>query len=353
MKKKYENLFVNKDEAILSVLKKMDKTGRKLLIVTNEFKFISIVSIGDIQRAIIKGCNISESIENILRKDILYAKEGDDLENVKEQMLIRRNEIMPIIASDGEIIDVIFWEEILEKGSLENNNVEINLPVIIMAGGEGTRLKPLTNVLPKPLIPLKDKTILEEIIDRFIKFGCTQYYISLNYKAEMIQFYMEKQNYKDIVINYLKEERPLGTAGSLFMIREKIKSTFIITNCDILIDEDYNSILEYHRNNENKMTIVAALKHHTIPYGTLTTGTNGLLKKINEKPEELYKINTGFYVMEPCVLSEIPENTFYDITTLIDKLIQNNIRVGVFPVKESSWIDIGNWDEYYKYIIKN
>jgi dTDP-glucose pyrophosphorylase len=350
MKSKFPDLFVNKDDSIIFVLKKMDSTSRKLLIVMNGSVFHSMVSIGDIQRAIINGIDIKERIEDILRKDIFYARTNEDILEIKERMKIRRNEFMPVINKDGEIENIIFWNDIFDKTHIDKSKKKFNLPVIIMAGGQGTRLRPLTNVLPKPLIPINEKTIIEDIIDRFIECGCNKYYISVNYKADFIRYYLNSVKNDNYDLEYIEEREPLGTAGSLYLLKNKISTTFFVTNCDILIDQDYSEILDYHRDNKNEITVVAAMKQYTMPYGTLKTGKDGILTNIEEKPDIIYKINTGFYILEPNLLSEIKENKFLNITTLLDDLLKEKRRIGVFPVNENSWVDIGNWIEYNKYI---
>jgi NDP-sugar pyrophosphorylase family protein len=219
-----------------------------------------------------------------------------------------------------------------------------------MAGGKGTRLKPLTNVIPKPLIPIGDKTIVEKIMDRFMSVGCRDFYFSVNYKAETIRHYFDTIEHKDYEITYFKEDKPLGTAGSLYLIRDKIETTFFVSNCDIIIDEDYSEILKYHRENKNELTIVAALKHYSIPYGTIKTGDNGLLIELIEKPELTFQINSGMYIMEPHLLSEIPENVFFHITHLIENIKKRNGKIGVFPVSEGSWKDIGERDMYLSFL---
>jgi NDP-sugar pyrophosphorylase family protein len=146
---------------------------------------------------------------------------------------------------------------------------------------------------------------------------------------------------------------PLGTAGSLYLLKDNIRTTFFVTNCDIIVDQNYEDILSYHFDNKNEITIVAALKHYAVPYGTLTSREDGLLHSIQEKPELIFKINAGFYILEPQLLEEIPQRKFYHITNLIEKLLVNNRRVGVFPVSEKSWIDIGTWDEYYSRVLNN
>jgi len=349
MTQKFPEIIINHNDSILTVLKKMDDAGRKLLIVMKENRFKSLVSIGDIQRAIIRNVEMSAPVETILREDITVASPDDDMSCVKDRMKKRRNEFMPIVSPSGELINIIFWEDLFKETRPEKTDAKINLPVIIMAGGKGTRLKPLTNVLPKPLIPIGEKTFLEEIMDRFVGCGCHDFYLSVNYKAEIIRYYLDTLQNNDYRVHYFQEDTPLGTAGSLHLLNGKIQSTFFVSNCDIIIDQDYHDILKYHRDNSNEATVVAAIKNYGIPYGTLTTREDGLLKSIEEKPQIVFKINTGFYILEPHLLAEIPENQFYHITSLIEKLQQEGRRVGVFPVSEKSWTDIGNWDEYSKY----
>ncbi len=342
-----ESISITKDATILQALKKMDAANRKLLLVTQDNSlFYGLVSIGDIQRAILKNVALSESVSKILREDIKVAHENDDLQMVKQRMKVRRNEFMPFVNDDRRVVKVIFWEDLFEEKRIK---AHIDLPVVIMAGGRGTRLKPITNVLPKPLIPLGEKTILEEIMDNFIDAGCDKFLISVNYKADMIKHYFNKLNNINYKIEYFNEDKPLGTAGSMFLIKNKIKSTFFVTNCDIIIDLDLQELYTYHKENINKITIVSVLKHYYIPYGTIKTENHGILKELIEKPQFPYQINSGMYLLEPEVLEEIPENQFFNITELIEKIQQKGGIVGVFPINEGSWKDIGEWAEYLKY----
>lgn len=348
MKKEFAILYVDLSDSILFVLKKMDDLKRKLLIVIQDNKYFSLVSIGDLQRAIIKNIDLNSPISNILRNGVTVAHVGDDIKDIKQSMLKLRNEFMPIISDQNEIINVLFWENLFTQNENLKHNVQLNLPVVIMAGGKGTRLVPLTNVLPKPLIPIGEKTIIENIMDKFVDCGCHNFYISVNYKADMIRYYLDSLANQEYSINYFQEEKPLGTAGSLHLLQNKINITFFVSNCDIIIDQDYAEVLEYHRTNGNEITVVAAIKNLQIPYGTIQTKENGLIESLLEKPEYTYKINTGLYILEPHLIAEIPKDTFFHITYLIEKLYKEGRKVGVFPVSEGSWTDIGNWDEYLK-----
>lgn len=347
MEANVNQICIDYQSTILDALRQMDEVKHKLLIVTKKDKYYNLVSIGDIQRAIIKGIDLNNEVTLILRDSTTVASVSDNLDVVKEQMRKRKNEFMPIIRDNGEIADIIFWDDLF-KISLKKPKSTFNCPVVIMAGGKGTRLRPLTNILPKPLIPIGEKTMMEDIMDRFVECGCKDFYISVNYKAEVIKRYFDNLTDISYNISYFQEDKPLGTAGSLHLLSDKIKDTFFVSNCDIIIDDDYSDILRYHKDNKNEITIVAALKNINIPYGTLETKEEGLLLEIKEKPTYVFKINTGMYILEPHLLNEIPKDEFYHITYLIEKLCKNNRRVGVYPINEGSWIDVGNWDEYLK-----
>lgn len=345
MIKNYEQINIDASATVLSALKYMDQIDRKLLLVIDSEKYLGLLSIGDIQRAIIKNADLSAPINSILRKEAYtIAKPEDSIEEIKAMMLQHRTEFMPVIDETGELVNVIFWEDLFAEKKLKGS-AKYNLPVVIMAGGFGIRLKPLTNVLPKPLIPIGTKTMLEEIFERFAEDGSNKFFISVNYKADLIRYYINSLNLT-YDISFFEEDKPLGTAGSLSLLRGKIKETFFVSNCDILIDQDYSEILDFHRENKNEITIVAAIKHYPLAYGTIETGENGQLTSLIEKPELTFKINSGMYILESHLIDEIPENTFFNITDLISNLQNQNRCVGVFPVWHSSWVDIGDWNEY-------
>lgn len=340
----YKEISVFKRATISDALKQMDAVKKKLLLVLNDDNtFCSLLSIGDIQRAIIANRPVTTPIHEILRDEVRVAHINDNPEEIKNHIRKKRNDFMPVIDADNKIVDIIFWEDLFEdKQSL----AQFDLPIVIMAGGKGSRLKPLTNVIPKPLIPINEKTIIEDIMDSFVNHGCNNFYISVNYKAEMIRYYFNQLNSPDYNINYFQEDKPLGTAGSLSLLKGKINQTFFVSNCDILIDQDYSEILSYHRINGNEITVVAALKHIHVSYGTIKSGENGQLLELVEKPELTFMVNSGMYIIEPSVFSEIPDNEFFHITDLISSLKIKNRKVGVFPVSEKSWKDIGEWKEY-------
>jgi len=216
-----------------------------------------------------------------------------------------------------------------------------------MAGGKGTRLAPFTNIVPKPLIPVGDKSMIELIMAEFEKYKMLDFYVSVNYKASMIKAYFEDvdHNYN---VKYIDEDSPLGTAGALKFVENEFDNTFFVSNCDIIIKADYSEIYNFHVQGNYDITLVASMQHYQIPYGICELSKEGELLQIKEKPEYDFLVNTGMYLLEPKVLKLIPENKFYHITNLIEDIKKNGGKVGVFPVSEKSWIDVGQMEEYKK-----
>ena len=340
----FRNRAISSTATLLDAFKLMDHLDKKLLIILDNGSVKGLLSSGDIQRAIIKGVELKEPILVATRASIRYAKEDDSESEIKRMMLDFRMEMCPVINEEGTLVRLLFWEDIFgEHESIPKK--PFNIPVVIMAGGLGTRMKPLTNVIPKPLIPFNEKTMVEEIINRFQDHGCTNFILSVNYKAELIKYYLGEAKL-GVNLSYIVEDKPLGTAGSLSLLAENMSQTFFVTNCDILINQDYAEILAFHKKNNHLITVISSVRSYDIPYGTIETGENGQLLKMVEKPEVSFMINTGMYIVESEVLRHIPKDSFMHITTLIEKVNTDSARVGVFPVSEKSWVDIGNWDEY-------
>jgi dTDP-glucose pyrophosphorylase len=347
MKSDIKELIIELDAGVnfLDALLQMDSTGRKLLIVTEKGKFKSLLSIGDIQRAIIKGIDLKSSISTALRDSINISRPEDSTDDIKKMMLELRCEFMPIVDQQNELVDVYFWEDLID--SKKSSSKKLDLPVVIMAGGKGTRLKPITNIIPKPLVPIGNKAIMEHIIDNFVHTGCNRFYCSVNYKSKMIENYFDEIE-RDYNIEYFQEEFPMGTAGSLSLLKDKLQTSFFVSNCDILIDQDYSEIYDFHKKHAYELTIVATLKNYKIPYGILDVSENGRLEAVKEKPDLTFFVNTGMYILEPELLKEIPDDKYFDITDLFQLIKNRDGKIGVFPISEGAWMDIGNWEEYNK-----
>ena len=342
---KIENKIISINDTIVSALKQMDGHRTKLVFVFDGDKFECILTIGDIQRAIIRQANLSDPISTILDRDKIYVSDKDSIEHIKDVMFKELIDCMPVLNDAGEIVDVLFWHDVFTA----DNRAKIDLPVVIMAGGKGTRLKPITNVIPKPLVPVGDKTILEVIMDQFEGIGCKKFYMSVNYKADMMEYYLSQLDHK-YDIEFFMEDKPLGTIGSVLLLKGKITTPFFVSNCDSINEQDYRDVYDYHINNHNDMTIVTMVKNFTIPYGVIETGEDGLMVSLKEKPEHTYMVNTGVYILNPELIDEIPEGEFFHITHLMEKVKARGGRVGCFPVSEDAWKDMGEWPEYLKMI---
>ena len=340
--------IISPSDSLLAAMKQMDAGGFKTLFVFLDDKFQGLLTIGDIQRAIIKSIALSSPVNAILDKDKVYGFVSESEEMIRDKMRCLRAEVMPILDEAHQLVDVWFWNDLFQKSEASVRE-KIDLPVVIMAGGKGSRLKPLTNVIPKPLVPIGEKTILEEIMDRFETVGCHKFYMSVNYKSDILQFYLDKLEHK-YDIAFFEEEKPLGTIGSVSLLKGKLDTPFFVSNCDILIDQDYRDVYDYHIENKNDLTIVTAVKSFRIPYGVIETGENGLMTALKEKPEMTYMINTGVYILNPGCIDEIPENEFFHITQLMEKIKARGGRIGCFPVSEHAWRDMGEWPEYLKMV---
>lgn len=334
-----ENYLVKPDISVLEAMKAIDKGAEGIVYVCDDNEhLLGSVTDGDIRRFIIHGGDLNNSVESIMTSNPikLPVELRRNANDYMEQYSITS---VPIIDKDNRVTEIFFIDT-----SISSKLEMINSPVVIMAGGKGTRLAPYTQILPKPLIPIGEKTITEHIIDRFMKYGCNRFDIIVNYKRHLIKSY-----FNDVTINaklnFYDEEEFLGTAGGLKLLQGHFDEPFFMTNCDILVEDDYAKIMEYHKKNKNIATIVSAVKNTVLPYGVIESTSNGQVASIKEKPEVSTIVNTGFYVLEPDFLNLIPSNTFIHITDILKKCIDDGKRVGMYPISGDKWLDMGQMDE--------
>ncbi len=345
-----ENLnkyIVYQNENIRDAIKKMDEGGIGFAVcVGKNENVIGVISDGDFRRAVLSGISLNENVLKIANINFKHLTKGYSKENVSE--LFRETVVQHIpILENGKLVEIITEEDFYNIRSKGKNRDFLNIPVVIMAGGKGTRLDPFTRILPKPLIPLGDKTMIEIIMDEYAKYGMSNFYVSVNHKAKMIKAYFEDHDI-GYEIKYINENRPLGTAGALKFLENKIDSTFFVSNCDIIIKDDYFKIYEFHKDGIFDLTLVASMQHHTVPYGVCEIENKGHLKEIREKPEYDFLVNAGMYLLEPSVCKLIPIDEYFDMTDLISKCQKEGLTVGVYPVSEKSYIDVGRLSEYKK-----
>lgn len=227
-------------------------------------------------------------------------------------------------------------------------SLKYDLPVVVMAGGEGTRLRPLTLTTPKPMIPVGGTTLADLMMDTFSDIGCRRFYLSLNYHADQIEEYYKTNNPRGREYTFFREDKPLGSGGPLSLIRENLDSTFIVGCCDIVLDRsvDFRKVVDYHRTAGNEITVVVALLQHKLAYGNMVVDERGRLIRMEEKPTYTFRVNTAIYVLEPHVLKALPYNEYTPMTTLIDEVIQGGGRVGCYEIEYDKWRDAGTWEDY-------
>lgn len=331
------------ESTVVEAMQKIDANAKGILFVTDKNqKLIGVITDGDIRRWLIKTGELKGTVEHIMNKNpkVIYRKE---VGMAKEFM--RKHEItaLPVVNSKGMISDILF------RGAMEKEERKIRynlaeVSVVIMAGGKGTRLYPYTKVLPKPLIPIGDIPIMERIIDKFRDYGVSRFFATVNYRKNMIKSYFS-ESLSECDICYVEEDKPLGTAGSLSLIEEKFDKPFIVTNCDILIHANYEDIYRYHKESGNELTIVSALKNIVVPYGVVHSSENGAIRSMEEKPKLSYFVNTGMYILNPELLDEIPQDCFFHMTDLANQLLEKGRKIGMYPISEDSFLDMGEFEE--------
>jgi len=333
---------------VRDAMKKLDESHRKILIVIQKGRKVAgTVTDGDIRRWILGGHDLEDSVAKVCNKNPVTVTPNYELVEVKNLMLENSIQAVPVISLENEFLDLLFWDTIFDDEYHVEIKEHLTVPVVIMAGGAGTRLDPFTRILPKPLIPIGERSILEVIIDKFREYGIEKYFISVHHKSKVIKAYFDELAPPYEII-YLEEAKPLGTVGTLGQLKNRIDKSLILTNCDTVIQCNYNDMIKFHDENNYDVTLVGSMINHKVPYGICEIEGDGKLINLIEKPEYSYLVSTGMYVLRNTALALIPDNSFFNITDLIEKVRSENGKVGVYPISEKSWLDTGEWQEYKK-----
>lgn len=332
-----KDILIDENCSLIETMEILNKTSKKVLFVENRERLIAAITDGDIRRWILAKGNLDAKVKNIANYNpkFLYEKDKFKAREYMKQNLI---EALPIVDKNKKIVSIVF----LNEKDIENSQ-DLDIPVVIMAGGLGTRLYPYTKILPKPLIPIGEIPIAEHIIDRFHKYGCHDFFLIVNHKKNMIKAYFNEIE-KDYDVTYIDESKPLGTGGGLSLLKDKIDTTFILSNCDILIEEDYSKIYEFHKKEKNFITMICSLKNIKIPYGVIDIGKNGEIENMREKPQISFFTNTGCYIVEPGVISELNEDEPIGFPDIIEKYKSAGEKIGIYPISENAWMDMGELD---------
>lgn len=333
-----EELILPESATVLEAMRRIDETGMGVLFLAPEGRLEAVMTDADVRRFLLRGGDLSHNVREMAN----YQPKSLPLERRSEArtFLLRHNiAALPLLDKNGVIADVEF------AGSLDiDTRKKAKLPVVIMAGGLGTRLYPYTKILPKPLIPVGERPIVEHIMQRFVDVGCTDFRMVVNYKKSMIKSYFNDLE-KPYNVTFVDEEVFLGTGGGLSLLKGTLNEPFFLTNCDILIDADYGDIYEHHKKAGNLITMVCAVKHFTIPYGVIDLGEDGRIQKVTEKPEMNFLTNTGVYVVDPRVVEELAPGQSIGFPDIMEQYRVAGAPVGVYPISESSWMDMGQLEE--------
>lgn len=342
-----EGLLVPASATLREAVQAMDKARvGMVIIVDSERRLLGVMSDGDFRRALLAGKQLSAAVTEAMNpRPVVLDEVHCDRAAVARVLHERSIRQIPVVDPSGIVRDVALWLDIEATEQAPPRLRALDCEVVIMAGGKGTRLDPFTRILPKPLIPIGDKPILEIIMDRFAEHGIHRFVISLNHKGRMIRTYLEDLD-SGYEFAYLEEEQPLGTAGALKLLPGELAAPFFVTNCDILISADLAGIYEFHVGGGFALTLVGALKEHTVPYGVCEVSDGGRLERLVEKPRYDFVVNTGMYVVSPDVLELIPSGQRFDMTDLIAGARHAGRMVGVYPITDGAWMDVGQWEEY-------
>ncbi|WP_019542242.1 sugar phosphate nucleotidyltransferase [Selenomonas bovis] len=334
------DICISPSVSVRDAIDAVDRGGQKtVFVVDKERHLLGLFTDGDMRRFILHNGDMQQPVAVAMNPHpvVFHTREAALEARDRERMVV-----YPIVNDEHILLDAVFWAK--NKGKNVISTALVDVPLVMMAGGKGTRLYPYTKVLPKPLIPIGDITISERIINNFVRYGCRDVWMVLNYKGNMIKSYYDDLH-PAYSIHYVKEKEFLGTGGGLSLLKGKVASTVFVSNCDILVDADLECIYKVHKKNHNKITLVSVMKNMQIPYGVINLDAQGNIESMTEKPKFSFLTNTGVYVLEPEVIESIPDNHFIHLPDIVQRYLDAGERVGIFPVSENMWLDMGQLSE--------
>ena len=340
--KNIKDIMLSTTSTIKEALQIIDTGAMRIaLVVDSDERLLGTISDGDIRRAILKDSSLDAMIENVYFRTPTVATINDTREDIINLCTSKNIYQIPVLDSDGKVVTVEILDKLL-KGRNYNNKV------VLMVGGLGTRLRPLTDSTPKPMLPVGGKPILQTIVEKFASYGFVNIVMCIGYKPEMIQDFFGDGSKFGVNIEYVIEEKRMGTAGALSLLNKRLKPTesFFVMNGDLLTNVNFEHLLEFHKEHKSKATMCVREYDFQVPYGVVNI-EEGRIKAIDEKPIHKFFVSAGIYMLEPSALDDIPTEEFYDMPTLFEKLIVKDEIVTSFPLREY-WLDIGRLEEYKK-----
>ena len=336
--KSIDGIKLNINSTIKEALKIIDSGAIRIALdVDSDNKLLGTLSDGDIRRGLLKNLSLNDTIEDLYSKSPTIASVNDSNERIIQKAISKQVYQIPVVDDEGIVVDIVNLATLLNITKKRNR-------VILMAGGLGTRLRPLTQDIPKPLLKVGNKPILETIIKNFANHGFVNITISLNYKGEMIKDYFGDGSNFGVNIDYVEENMRLGTAGALSLIENKPNEAFFVMNADLLTDVNFSHLLDFHSFSNSDATMCVREYEYQVPYGVIEVEESNVTS-IVEKPIQKFFVNAGIYVLSPKVFDYIPKNEFYDMPTLFNTFIEKEKRVISFPIHEY-WLDIGRMSDF-------
>lgn len=334
---KWKDIVVNEKQTLLETMKIIDETSLQFAVVVDEGNhLLGTVTDGDIRRGILRGEGLEVPITSIMNSNPFSAKSRLKTSKYKQLMKSKKLKQLPIVNEENQVLDILF----IDKFDAPTNKNQ----VVLMLGGLGTRLRPLTNDIPKPMLKVGSKPIVETIVDGFKQYGYTNFIFSVNYKKEVIKSYFQNGEAFGISIDYIEETKRMGTAGALSLLENRPPEPFFVMNGDLLTQVNFDQLMQFHIEHGSTVTMCVREYEYQVPYGVIDTDGTDLVA-IKEKPIHRSFVNAGIYVLSPEVFDYIPKDTFYDMPTLFEVLIEQGKKTSVFPIHEN-WLDIGQMDDF-------
>ena len=339
-KKELKKFVIAKDQTIRDAMVRINENWREIVFVEDDLgKLVGTITDGDIRRALLSEFSFDCPAELVMNKNFTYV--GPEVDRVRALDLMKARGILqiPIVDQGMHIVGIHFLQELL--GASVRPNI-----AVIMAGGQGVRLRPLTETIPKPMVPVAGRPILERVILHLIGFGIRKIYISVNYKGNIIEEYFGDGSSLGCILHYLKEENALGTGGALSLLPDIGPHPLIVMNGDLVTQADIGRMLEFHETQQSEATVGVSLYPLQIPFGVVRKEGTRLIE-LQEKPTEHFFINSGIYILNPLVLSLVPKDQEFPITSLIQTLLARNALVSAYLIEEE-WIDVGRHEDLWK-----
>lgn len=338
--KDFHKILLAPSATIRKALEIIDSGSMKIALVTKEDSFLlGTLTDGDIRRAILNGKGLDDSIESIYCRTPTVCGTNDSKEKILQLAVAHKLYQIPVVDGEGKIVGLAEVDELLRPTQRTNK-------VVIMAGGLGTRLSPLTDATPKPMLHVGNKPILETIIENFSKYGYTDIILSVSYKSHIIEEYFGNGSAFGVKIEYVHEAKRMGTAGALSLIRDRLTEPFFVMNGDLLTNINFEHMHDYHIAHHAVATMAVREYDFQVPYGVVNV-SDGKIASIEEKPIHKFFVSAGIYILSPQALSNIPDDEFFDMPTLFEKLVAQGNSAVSFPIREY-WLDIGRMGDYEK-----